>query len=109
MILKSNEFNSEDIFKDIIKSLANGRQGKMFGAACLKSTKNKVAVILWKDQMLFKLDEIYQNKALKLAGSKQATHLYDSSRPMKNWIAIPAKHFEKWAFFSKKALTFVEK
>ena len=79
----------------------------MFGAPCIKAANGKVAAILWQESMIFKLDEKTQNEALKLQGSKQATHLYDSNKPMSGWITIPEKHADQWKIFTKKAIKFV--
>ncbi len=98
----------EAIFRNIINQLPEANEGKMFGALCIKAINGKVATILWKETMLFKLDKAAQQEALQLEGAKIGSHLYDSNKPMKGWICLPLKHSEAWIHFSKKAIAFVE-
>ena len=99
---------SERLFLQIIKEFSNGIEGKMFGAKCIKSINGKTAVFLWQENMVFKLDEETQEKALKLDGSKTGSHLYAPDKPMKGWVSIPEIHSDKWAGFAEEALKFVE-
>ena len=98
----------ENLFHQIIKGLPNGIEGKMFGAKCIKSPNGKTAAFFWQENMVFKLDQETQEKALKLNGSKIGAHLYAPEKPMKGWISIPEKHSYKWTEFAKKALEYVE-
>jgi len=99
--------NSEELFCKIIIEMPNAMVGKMFGASCLKSINGKAAVLLWKDHMLFKLDEKTQQDALRLSGSSIGSHLYAPDKPMKGWVSVPLKHSDKWPNFTKKAIAFV--
>ena len=58
--------------------------------------------------MVFKLDQETQGRALKLNGSKVGAHLYAPDKSMKGWISIPETHSDKWSYFSKKALKYVD-
>ena len=98
----------EALYRHIIKQLPEAKQAKMFGALCIKANNGKVATILWKETMLFKLDKATQQEALQLEGAKIGSHLYDSNKPMKGWICLPLKHSGAWIHFSKKAIAFVE-
>ena len=98
---------SEKLYHQIITEISEASEGKMFGAPCIKSINGKSAVILWKDQMLFKLDEKTQNEVLKLSGSAIGSHLYAPDRPMRGWVSLPLKHSDKWPKFTKKAVSFV--
>ena len=98
---------SEKLFLQIIKELPNGIEGKMFGAKSIKSTKGKTAAFFWEENMVFKLDQDTQERALKLKGSKVGSHLYEPDKPMKDWISIPETHSDKWSDFAKKALKYV--
>ena len=99
---------SEKLFLQIIEGLSNGIEGRMFGAKCIKSTKGKTAAFFWQENMVFKLDQEAQDKALKLCGSKIGSHLYAPEKPMKGWVSIPRVHSDKWAIFAEKSLTYVE-
>ena len=98
---------SEEFFHQIVSEVPEAIEGKMFGASCIKSINGKAIAILWKDHMLFKLDEKEQQEALQLDGSSIGAHLYAPDKPMKGWISIPFAHSDKWIDYSKKALAFM--
>jgi len=99
--------NSEELFRKIIIEVPAAIEGKMFGASCIKSINGKTDALLWKDHMLFKLDEKTQQDALRLSGSSIGSHLYAPDKPMKGWVSVPIKHSDKWPNFTKKAIAFV--
>ena len=97
---------SEELFHQIVNQVPDAIEGKMFGASCIKSINGKAVVILWKDNMMFKLDGKAQQEALKLNGSKIGSHLYAPDKPMKGWVSLPIEHSDKWTDFTKKSLVF---
>jgi len=97
---------SEKLFHQIINKVPDAIEGKMFGASCIKTMNGKAVAILWKENMLFKLDEKIQQEALKLDGSGIGSHLYAPDKPMKGWVSVPFNHSDKWADFTKKAVEF---
>ena len=99
--------NSEKVFLNIIEQLPGTQKGKMFGAACIKSSNGKVAAVLWQDSMIFKLDDTSQIDALKLEGAIVGSHLYNYSKLMNGWISIPFKHSNHLIKFTKLAIKFV--
>ncbi len=99
---------AEELFHKIIDKVPDAIEGKMFGALCIKLKNRKTVAIFWKDCMLFKLNDKAQIEALNLNGSKIASHLYDTEKPMKGWISIPFKHSNKWVDFTKLAIEFVK-
>ncbi len=99
---------SEELFHQIVNEVPDAIEGKMFGASCIKSINGKAVAILWRDNMLFKLDEKAQQVALKLNGSSIGSHLYAPDKPMKGWVSLPFKHSDKWVNFTKKAVAFVK-
>jgi len=101
--------DSEKIFHKIITQLPNGIEGNFFAAKCIKSTNGKTAAFLWKGNMIFKLDKQSQLDALNLDDSKIGTHLYAPEKQMKGWILIPAKHSNKWSYFAKQAIKYINK
>ena len=46
---------SEDLFHKIAGELADVKEGKMFGALCIKATNGKASVMFWHDDIIFKL------------------------------------------------------
>lgn len=98
---------SEILFNKIINEIANGVKGKMFGAACIKSTNGKIAAFFWKENMVFKLDGKNQERAMRIKGAKIGSHLYAPEKQMKGWISIPKNHSDKWIEFTEKALEYV--
>ncbi len=99
---------SVELFHQIINEVPDAIEGRMFGASCIKLISGKAVAILWKDNMLFKLDAKAQQEALKLDGSSIGSHLYAPDKPMKGWVSLPFKHSAKWANFTKKAVAFVK-
>ncbi len=99
---------SEELFHQIVNEVPDIIEGKMFGASCIKSENGKAVAILWKENMIFKLDKISRQEALKLDGSGIGSHLYAPDKPMKGWVSLPFKHSAKWAEFTKKAVAFVK-
>ena len=97
---------SEELFHKIVNEIPDATEGKMFGASCIKSINGKAVAILWKGNMLFKLDEKAQQEALKLNGSSLGSHLYAPDKPMKGWISLPFQHSDKWTDFTKKSVVF---
>ena len=97
----------EKLFHQIATETPGAKEGKMFGAACIKADNGKTAAIFWKDDMIFKLDELGQQEALKLKGARIGSHLYAPERPMKGWILIPSKHAGQWNYFAKKSVEYV--
>jgi len=98
---------AEELFHQIVNVVPDTIEGKMFGASCIKSINGKAVAILWKDNMLFKLDEKAQQVALKLNGSSIGSHLYAPDKPMKGWVSLPFKQSDQWTNFTKKAVAFV--
>ncbi len=97
---------SEELFHQIINQVPDAIEGKMFGTSCIKLINGKAVAILWKDNMLFKLDEKTQQEALKLNGSNIGFHLYAPDKPMKGWVSLPFEQSDKWTDFTKKSVLF---
>jgi len=95
---------AEALFRKIINEFPEAIEGKMFGAACIKSANGKVVAIFWKDALIFKLDENSQKEALKLEGANIGSHLYAPEKPMKGWISIPFLQTDTWKYFTERAI-----
>ena len=99
---------AETLFHKIVEEVPGAKKGKMFGALCIKAANGKAVAILWKDNMLFRLDRKTELGALKLNGAHPASHLYAPEKPMNGWIELPYKHSDRWTMFTAKAIAFVE-
>lgn len=98
---------SEKTFQQILESLPNAIEGRIFGAKCIKTANGKAAAVLWQDSMVFKLDLQDQKVALKLKGAKMGSHFYAPEKSMKGWIEIPTEHSGKWIDFTRMAIEYV--
>ena len=79
--------------------------GKWFGKPCLKSN-TKVFVVLWGEDLAFKLTGDAHAEALKLSGA----HLFDprgKGHAMKEWVQIPAAQSNSWTQYAQAAFDYV--
>jgi hypothetical protein len=75
--------------------------GKWFGKPCIK-VGGKVAVVLWGDDLAFKLAEEAHFEARQVEGAR----LFDprgQGHPMKEWVQIPASQSSTWSRFASLA------
>src|SRR5947209_1267549 len=98
---------SEDLFHEIAAELPNASEGKMFGALCIKAPNGKAGVMLYKEEMVFKLTGADLEEAKTLKGAT----LFDpmGGRPMKEWVQLPLKHADKWRHYAAIAMENVRK
>lgn len=96
---------AEELFHSIAKDLPDAREGKMFGALCIKAPNGKAAAMFWKEYMIFKLENKDEAAAMKLKDAK----IFDpmDGRPMKGWVQLSYEHSDKWSGFAKKAMDYV--
>ena len=47
---------AETLFHKIASEIPDTKEGKMFGALCIKALNGKAGVMCWKEFMIFKLD-----------------------------------------------------
>lgn len=95
---------AENEFHKIINIIPHATLGKLFGAQCIKASNGKAIAVLWKDALMFKLDEASGQEALTLSGATVGAHLYAPDRPMKGWVTVPFEHSEKWMYLAAKAI-----
>ncbi len=97
---------SEDLFHKIAGELDDVKEGKMFGALCIKAPNGKAGVMFWKDDIIFKLEGDELKNALSLKGAK----LFDpmGNRPMGGWVQLSYDHSKKWKELSKKSMDYVK-
>ncbi len=96
---------TEDLFHDIVASLPDAVEGKMFGALCAKMPNGKAALLIKNDQMVFKLPADDEAETMKLSGVD--TFNPKGDRPMKGWTAVPLQHADIWASLAEKAANYV--
>ncbi len=96
---------SESAFREIGKEIKGVKEGKMFGCLCLKTPKGKSAAMLWKDDLVVKLNPTDLDKTLKLKGVIYFEPM--DNRPMKEWVQVPLTHVDKWENLIRKSLDYV--
>lgn len=89
---------AEELFSEIAKTIPDVKEGKMFGALCMKTPNGKSAAMFWKDNIVVKLQDDQMKSALALEGSKIFEPM--EGRPMNGWVQIPYKHKDKWKTFA---------
>ena len=98
---------TEELFHKIADSIPDAKKSKMFGCTCIKAPNGKAVLMIWKDDMVFKLTGKDEKDALALDGA----HVFkpNESRPaMGGWIHVPLAHSAKWNGFAKKAFEYVK-
>ncbi len=89
---------AEELFSEIAKKIPGVKEGKMFGAPCMKTPNGKSAAMFWKDNIVVKLPDDEMKSALALEGSKIFEPM--EGRPMGGWVQISFKHKDKWEKFA---------
>ena len=97
---------SEELFHKIASGIPEAKEGKMFGALCIKAPNGKAGVMYWKEDMIFKLEDNDLKNALALKGAK----LFDpmGNRPMGGWVQLSYDHSKKWKELAKKSMDYVK-
>ena len=96
---------SETLFHEIAASIPDAKESKMFGALCIKAPNGKAGVMLYKEDMIFKLEAKEEAGAMTLKGAKTFTPM--EGRPMNGWLQLSPEHTAKWPELAKKAMSYV--
>lgn len=96
---------AEEFFIRLTSEIPNVKEGKMFGALCMKTPNGKSAAMFWKDNIVVKLSKEPLEEALNLEGAKLFEPM--ESRPMKEWVQIPFAHKDKWKRFANISVALV--
>lgn len=99
--------NAQTVFQQLTQELPTVRASQMFGCPCLKVPSGKVAVVQWRDDLLFKLDDAAQRDLLSLDGT-QVFHPKPDRPPMNGWIQVPPAYADRWPALARQAVTYVE-
>lgn len=97
---------SEELFHKIASEIPDAKEGKMFGALCIKAPNGKAGVMFWHNDIIFKLQEEDLKKALSLKGAKIFTPM--ENRPMGGWVQLSYDHSKKWKELAKKSMDYVK-
>ena len=98
---------AEELFHQIAKELPDVKEGKMFGALCIKTPNGKASAMFYKGDMIFKLEGEAEQNALKLKGAKYFTPM--ENRPMNGWVQISFDHSKKWKELATISADYVRK
>ena len=97
---------AEELFHKIASELPDAKEGKMFGALCIKAPNGKAGVMFWKEFLVIKLEGEELQKALELKGAKIFTPM--ENRPMGGWVQLSFDHSKKWKELTKKSMEYVK-
>ncbi len=97
---------AEELFHKIACELPDAKEGKMFGALCIKAPNGKAGVMYWNEFLVVKLEGEELQKALELKGAKIFTPM--ENRPMGGWVQLSFDHSKKWKEFAKKSMEYVK-
>ncbi|MEP6512228.1 MAG: hypothetical protein ABJA79_00030 [Parafilimonas sp.] len=98
---------AEELFHQIATEIPDAKEGKMFGALCIKAPNGKAAAMFWKDTIVVKIQSDNLSKTKNLDGSQLFEPM--EGRPMKEWVQIPYKHKSKWKEFAQLSFEGVKK
>ena len=98
---------AEKHFAEIADKMPEARQGKMFGALCLKAPNGKAFLLSKNGNIAIKLSGELLEKALDLNGAS----IFEPSegKKMNGWVQLPAEHQNRWKDFAKSAFENMEK
>jgi len=97
---------SEELYHEIAAAIPDAAEGKMFGALCIKAPNGKAAVMLYKEDMIFKLTGEAEQEAMKLKGAKIFSPM--EGRPMTGWVQLSVQHVAKWKKYAGIAFDYVK-
>ena len=97
---------TEEIFHKMAAEMADAKESKMFGAKCIKTPNGKAVLMVYNDNLVFKLEGDTLKEALSLDGAQ----LFDpmGGRPMGGWAQVPIKYADKWPDYAEKAMEYVK-
>jgi hypothetical protein len=88
----------EMFFGELITKIPDSRLGKMFGSLSVVMENGKSAAMLWRDNIVVKLDGDNLREALSLSGAGFFEPM--EGKPMKEWVCIPCGHKAQWLKFA---------
>ncbi len=77
---------AESLFHAIASDIPETKEGKMFGALCMKAPNGKAGIMYWKEDMVFKLEGDAMKEALSLDGAKIFEPM--AGRQMGGWVQL---------------------
>jgi hypothetical protein len=97
---------AEEFFMLLTSEIPNVKEGKMFGALCMKTPNGKSAAMFWKENIVVKLSKDFLKEALSLEGAKLFEPM--AGKPMKEWVQIPFAHKDQWEKFTKISVASIQ-
>ena len=96
---------AQELFHQIAAEMPDAKEGKMFGALCIKAPNGKAGVMFWRDYMVFKLPPDALQEALSLDGAQNFDPM--DGRPMKEWVQLPYAYSDMWKNYAEHAMAYV--
>ena len=96
----------EELYHKIAGEIPDAKEGKMFGALCIKAPNGKAAAMFYKNDMVFKLTGEPEKEARSLDGSKTFEPM--EGRPMNGWIQLSYDYKDRWKEFAEASMEYVK-
>ena len=96
---------AQELYHQIAAELPDAKEGKMFGALCIKAPNGKAVAMFWKDCMVFKLRGEAEKEAMSLDGVGLFNPM--GNRPMGGWVQVPWDYSDRWREFGQAAMDYV--
>ncbi|MEZ5014224.1 MAG: hypothetical protein R2794_08025 [Chitinophagales bacterium] len=95
-----------DVFESLLKTLPGAKDSAMFGARCIKAPNGKAVLMIWKDDLVFKLTE----EAFKKISGLKGVHVFTpvEGRSMAGWYNVPPQHADKWPELAQISMQYVQ-
>ena len=97
---------AEELFHKIATEIPDAKEGKMFGALCIKAPNGKAGILFKNNRVAFKLEEPNLSETLSLDGAQIFSPA--DGRPMNGWVELPFEYSEKWPELAQKAMAYVK-
>ena len=98
---------AEEYFNALAREIPDVKPGKMFCAPCMKTPNGKSAAMLYKDDIVVKLQGDSFSEAMALDGAKLFEPM--QGRPMKNRVQVPFIYKSQWKKFALSSAQLVKK
>lgn len=98
---------AEELFHAIAADIPDTKEGRMFGALCIKAPNGKARIMFWREYMVFKLPATDQAKVLLLKDAKMFTPM--EGRAMNGWVQLSEQHQAVWKQYAEMAMEYVRK
>lgn len=96
---------NEKAFREMVDVLPDAKESKMFGATCIKAPNGKAVLMLYDQDIVFKLTGVEEKEALSWDG----VHLFNpmGDRAMGGWVQVPPDYQDKWMDLAHQSMSYV--